>query len=300
MPRALAVTLALSATATCIPPLGPGDSLITSTRILAIRAAPAEAVPGTLVKFTSLVASPRGTVTGARIDWDFCTAPLPLTDNNVVSDACLGSSSLVAAGSGPTTTVATPGDGCSVFGPDTSSAGLRPRDPDSTGGYYQPLRADLAGADSAFELARMHCDLANADAADASAFAAAYRLNRNPELLPLTATLDGESTALSAIPMGARITLQASWPPESAETFAYFDPVSQTITTQREAMQVAWYSSGGALDTQSTGRASDDLATTTDNAWDPPDAAGTVHLWIVLRDSRGGVDFAAYDLVVHE
>lgn len=301
MARARCVTLALvCTTAACIPSLGPGDSLIASTRILAVRAVPAEAVPGTLVTFTSLVASPRGTVTGAPIDWDFCTAPLPLTDNNVVSDACLGSSSLVAAGSGPIAAVATPADGCSVFGPDTSSAGLRPRDPDSTGGYYQPLRADLAGADTAFDLARIHCDLANADAAAANAFAAAYRVNRNPELLPLTATLDGEATALTAIPEGARITLRASWPPESVETFAYFDPVSQTITTQREAMQVAWYSSGGALDSESTGRASDNLATTTDDAWDAPDAAGTVHLWIVLRDSRGGVDFAAYDLVVHK
>jgi hypothetical protein len=29
-----------------------------------------------------------------------------------------------------------------------------------------------------------------------------------------------------------------------------------------------------------------------------PDAAGVVHFWIVLRDSRGGVDFAGGDLMV--
>jgi hypothetical protein len=69
------------------------------------------------------------------------------------------------------------------------------------------------------------------------------------------------------------------------------------VTTQREAMQVAWYTDGGSLDTESTGRASDDMATTSDDGWQAPDAAQTTHFWIVLRDSRGGIDFASYDLV---
>ncbi len=288
----------LSATATCIPSLGPGDSLITTTRILAVRADPAEAAPGTLVRFTSLVAAPGGTVTDADIRWSFCTAPEPLTENNVVSNACLGSSSLVPAGDGPTTSARTPGDGCSVFGPDVGAAGLRPRDPDSTGGYYQPLRADLTGADSAFELARIHCGLANADAAQAAAFAAAYHVNLNPQLLGVTATIGGVPAARTAVPVGSRVTLEARWPSSSAETFAYFDPASQTVTSQRESMQVAWYSNGGALDTESTGRASSDPATTSDNGWVAPGAAGAVKLWIVLRDSRGGVDFEEIDLVV--
>jgi hypothetical protein len=36
---------------------------------------------------------------------------------------------------------------------------------------------------------------------------------------------------------------------------------------------------------------------TTATSWRAP-AAGVVHLWVVLRDSRGGVDFAGYDLAV--
>jgi hypothetical protein len=294
-----AVLVALAvATVTCVPNLGPDDSLVSSTRILAVRADPAEAAPGTAVTFTSFVAGAGGTVTGAAIDWSFCTAPKPLTEDNVVSNVCLTSSALVAAGQGPATTAKTPSNGCSIFGPDVSSSGLRPRDPDSTGGYYQPLRADLAGSDSAFELARIHCDLANASAAAATAFAAAYKLNVNPQLLGITATLDGSAVALNAIPTGARVSLEASWPAASAETFAYYDPVSQTVTTQREAMQVAWYSSGGALDNESTGRASDDMATTTDDGFVAPGTAGTVLLWVVLRDSRGGVDFTEVDLTV--
>ena len=63
-------------------------------------------------------------------------------------------------------------------------------------------------------------------------------------------------------------------------------------------MQVAWYANGGALDTESTGRASDDMATTTDDGSTAPSAAGTVFLWTVLRDSRGGVAFATNEVVV--
>jgi hypothetical protein len=288
----------LATTATCIPNLGPGDSQITSTRILAVRADPAEAAPGAKVMFTSLVASPGGTVANPEIQWSFCTAPKPLTEDNIVSNVCLGTSSLVAEGAGPSTTAPLPSDGCSIFGPDTGSSGLRPQDPDSTGGYYQPLRADLAGSDTAFDLARIHCDLANADAAEATAFAAAYKLNLNPQLLPLTATVNGNPASFAAVPAGARVVIEASWPAASAETFAYFDLVSETVTTQRESMQVAWYATAGALDTEATGRAPTDPATTTDDGWDAPSTPGTTHLWVILRDSRGGVDFTEQDIVV--
>jgi hypothetical protein len=298
--RKLLLTLGLVAsTVTCIPSLGPDDSQITSTRILAVRAEPAEAQPNSSkITFTALVASPGGTVKSPAIVWSFCTAPKPITEDNVVSNVCLQTSALVPMGSGPSTVVKTPSKGCSLFGPDVGSMGLRPRDPDSTGGYYQPVRVDLAGADTAFEPTRIECDLAGADAEAAMAFARAYKANLNPVLNPLTATLGGSPVMLGAIPKGSHITLQASWPASSAETFAYFDPVSQTVTSQREAMQVAWYTTGGTLDTESTGRASTDMTTTSDDGWTAPGTSGTVYLWVVLRDSRGGVDFVEQDLVV--
>jgi hypothetical protein len=291
------VVVLVAASAHCVPTLSGSDSLIKGTRILAIKAQPAEAPPGAKVTFTTLVAGPDGTVSGAPVAWDFCTAPKPIVEDNVVSNACLGAGALVPAGAGPSTTANTPGKGCTLFGPDTGSTGFRPRDPDSTGGFYQPLRAELSGAPDAFALMRIKCDLPNASSDAAAAFAKAYKLNQNPKLQPLTAKMNGAAVALGSIPAGARVTLEVSWPASSAETFAYFDPASQTVGTQREAMQVAWYSSDGTFDTESTGRASDDMATTSDDGWQAPDAAQTTHVWIVLRDSRGGVDFASYDLV---
>ena len=284
--------------ATCIPSLGPGDSLVTSPRVLAIRAVPAEAIPGAKITFTPFVAGPGGTVPGAAVAWNFCTAPRPLTDDNVVSNACLDSSSIVPAGHGPTTTAATPKDGCALFGPDAPTGGFRPTDPDATGGFYQPLRADLAGAGTTFALVRIHCDLANASAAAATAFANDYKLNRNPTLLPLTGAIGGAPATLGAISVGARVRFTASWSSADAETFAYFDPASQSVTTQRESMQVAWYSSTGTFDTEATGRSSTDPATTTDDTWTAPTTPGPAHIFVVLRDSRGGTDFANVELTI--
>jgi hypothetical protein len=290
----LCIALALS----CVPNLGTTDFLVTGPRVLAIVSEPAEAPPGTMVTFTALVASPSGTVPSAPMTWGFCEAPKPLTTDNAVSDACLDTSSLVAAGTGESITAATPRNGCSTFGPDTPPGGLRPRDPDVTGGYYQPLSAELPGSDTTFELARIRCDLANAPPSAASQFAAAYEPNENPVLSPLAATIDGAQVPFTSVHAGAQVTFTASWPASAAETFAYYDASSQVVTTQRESMQVAWYATDGAFQMESTGRAASDLATSTTDTWTAPSAAETVHLWVVLRDSRGGVAFAAYDVGV--
>ncbi len=296
----------------CIPSLGPGDAQVSAARILAVRATPAEAKPGTKVTFEALVGSRDGTL-HPTLAWSFCLAPKPLTQDNVVDDRCVlggdlaatsdagggageasDASALTDAGVGATVAAKLPSKGCEIYGPAVGAMGLRPRDPDATGGYYQPLLAALPGQTGTIELARIHCDLANASADAVSAFTKAYRDNDNPSLLPLTARLgdaSGPVVSLTAVPRGARVTLQASWPPASAQTFAYYDPSAQAVTSQRESLQVAWYATAGTLDTESTGRASSDPATTSDNGWTAPDAAGAVHLWVVLRDSRGGVDW---------
>ncbi|HEX8796029.1 MAG TPA: hypothetical protein VF765_34000, partial [Polyangiaceae bacterium] len=50
----------VAASAHCVPTLSGSDSLITATRILAVRAEPAEAAPGAKVTFTPLVVGPDG------------------------------------------------------------------------------------------------------------------------------------------------------------------------------------------------------------------------------------------------
>jgi hypothetical protein len=80
-----------------------------------------------------------------------------------------------------------------------------------------------------------------------------------------------------------------------AERFVVFDIASQALVVQRESIAAAWYTTPGAsVDADRTGRDSTDALTTSDNGWQAPAAAGLAHLWVVLRDSRGGVGWAEY------
>ena len=98
------------------------------------------------------------------------------------------------------------------------------------------------------------------------------------------------------MPPGAHVTLEASWSADAAETFPVYDIRSVTLSPQREALRVSWFATSGAFDHDVSGRTADDPALTADNVWVAPSTAGPAHLWLVLRDSRGGVDFAEYEL----
>jgi hypothetical protein len=289
--------LAVAALAACVPDVSSDDTVVRSPRILAVKADPAEARPGAPVTYTPLVASPEGSVPSPFVEWSYCLVPKPLTEDNAVASVCLVPPPgalpppLAEIGAGASVTSPIPLDACSRFGPVTPAGGTRPRDPDSTGGYYQPLRVDLEGGPPVFALERVTCDLAEATAAVAAAFAMAYAPNENPSLGPLEASLED-------VPAGAHVELTATWAASSAETYAYYDAASGTVTTRRESLLVAWYATAGSFDRPTTARGSDDPATTASNGWTAPAEAATVHLWIVLRDSRGGVDFAAYDASV--
>jgi hypothetical protein len=257
-----------------------------------VRVEPPETKPGEGAQYTLLVASPAGAVAAPAASYAFCATAKLLSENGAVTAACASGES-VRPVADPASAV-TPPDACAIFGPEIASADLRPRDPDPTGGYYQPLRVAVRGPDAgplvAFGFVRLSCDLKSAPIEAAREFAERYRPNRNPTLSPL-------DPPLSAVDRGARVVLRAAWPPESAEAYVAFDPASQSVAPRREAMRVSWFSTGGSFESDRTGRAEDDPASFTENAWTAPDVPGAVHLWRVLRDSRGGV---AFDEVVVE
>jgi hypothetical protein len=301
--RALALVAVATAVLGCKPDFGTPASLVTGPRILAVRAEPAEVRAAGTATFTALVVSPNGTDAAPAVDWSLCLTPKPLDENNVVATACLGDKGLTpVATATPTATATVPANACALFGPDPppqmqGQPPLRPRDPDITGGYYQPLRL-VDGEVTGFALERVTCDLAQAGADLAVAYAMTYQANVNPTLQPLTATVNGGAVALDAIPAGATVDFATGWPPEAVESFPVFDLDIAALITHRESMRVSWFGSDGAFLHEVTGRDEADSATTTDNTWTAPSAPGTVHLWLVLRDSRGGVAFAAYDVVV--
>jgi len=281
----------------CVPKLGNPASLIAQERIIGVRAEPAEAAPGDLVKYASLVASPSGTVQAQDLSWSMCTLRKPVAENTPVSQACL-TDDLVQSAQGASAAIQVPSSACSNFGPlapPSKSGTLRPSDPDATGGYYQPLRLDL-GAEQAIFRERLSCGLAGASLTTAQTFRARYTANQNPTLVSLSALVDEAPVSLDALPANRRVRLVATWSPDSAESYPVFDSVSQTIVEQSESLWLSWFATSGTFDNSLTGRAQGDPAVSTENAWQSPAAAEIVYLWLVLHDSRGGADFASYTL----
>lgn len=280
----------------CRPEFEDDYWFVDRSRVLAVKSEPAEAKPGVRSVFTAFLSVPEGE--SAAPAWSFCTAPKPSTENNAVSAACLGPDALIAAGTGLSIETATPATGCTLFGPNSPPGGFRPRDPDVTGGYYQPLRLDLAGSEPTFHLQRIACDLPDASAETATEFGLGYVANQNPHLGAISASVAGQPAGLDEIRAGARVELSVSWAASDAESYTYYDRSRQALSQRREAMRVSWYTNGGSLDTESSGRAENDPLLTAQNAWRAPDVPGTFALWVVLRDSRGGVDFARFVLGV--
>jgi hypothetical protein len=317
MPLLRQATLALALCAAfsgagCKPDLGAPQSLIDAPRVLAVRANPPEARPGEApVTFDPLLVDVDGTVTGADVGWALCNEPHPPAESNVVSQTCL---SIPDETSGEIFMAPVPAEACTNFGPLTSKPGARPADPDTTGGYFQPLRATWhsgAGALVAFHLERILCPLGAIAPNDvAGAYANEYHPNVNPTLAQVVLDPDGAATpvftagqttapAPTSVPTGGLITFEARWDAGIQETFEVYDLTSHVLVEQTESLRLSWFATGGAFEHERTGRTADETATPfTRNVWLAPTTPGPVHLWMVLRDSRGGVDFASAELDV--
>ena len=283
----------------CLPDPGAPASLLISPRLLAVRADPPETKPGAAVTYEALVIDADGTRAETSVRWAFCASPKPLTETNSVSSACLDDAGVrPIAGNGASITATTPDDACALFGPDTPPGDFRPRDADVTGGFYQPVRIEALGL-VAFDRQRVTCNLPNAPVDAAIELQQRYHANANPALTPLVARVDGALVALEDIPAGAHVYFEVGWGEGDAEAYPMFDPGAQRIVDRREALRVAWFATAGKLAAEVTGRSESELEVSTENTWDAPSTPGTTKLWLVLRDSRGGVDFASYEVAVN-
>jgi len=312
-PAVIGVVLVL-AIAACKPDIGKPPSLVEGSRLLALRQTPPEVAPGGTASFYALVADPSGTVPAAMA-WTLCKTPRPPTESNSVSQACVAQADDDVAMTGPVA-LTMPADACSLFGPDPPpvTPPIRPRDPDATGGFYVPVRAATQTTDGtnlvAFAFERIQCNLANAPGDVARLYNMMYVANQAPAIADVVLEPEGAAPAslvagpggsAAAVARGAKVTLRVSWAPEAAETYVLYDPTTRTLVSPREALRVSWFATDGELEHDRTGRTGDEAELFTDDIWAAPaDAApGTpVHFWVVLRDERGGVDFATFDLAV--
>jgi len=286
----------LLALAGCEDALDQRLAIVDRPRVLAITSEPAEVKPGESATLTALLAGPEGPLSNVPA-WALCDAPKPPTVDNAVADGCVADQ-VTPLGDGASITVTIPTDACRTFGPDVASAGFRPRDPDPTGGYYQPIRAAvpaLPALDEAFGFTRITCNLANAPGDVAQQYKTAYVANAKPMLLPLT--IDGAPATSASPPANADVTLSVGWPADAVESYLYYDQTSQTLITRREAMRVSWFATAGALAVDASAVGEDDAASSVSTTWHTP-AAGPAYLWVVLRDSRGGLATASYAVTV--
>jgi hypothetical protein len=167
----------------------------------------------------------------------------------------------------------------------------------ATGGYYQPVRVAL-GPSLAVGLERVRCPLTNAPFDITRDFPTRYAVNQNPALTPLAISEHALPLATDALPRDRELTLRVGWTRESREDYVVYDPVAVKLVEHTESLRVSWFVTAGELGFDQTGRAEDDPGLDTENSWHTPAEGGHVHLWIVLRDVRGGSAFASYELEV--
>jgi len=313
---ALLLLLLATASAGCKPDLGAPQSLIIGPTILAIRGTPPEAAEGGMATYDALTVDVTGTVAAPEINWALCLEPNPPANGNDVANACLTIPDDTTTPA-PTFTATLSSNACTLFGPDApppmkGQPPMRPADPDTTGGFYQPVRATWqseAGPLLAFALQRITCRLANAPTDIAAMYAANYVPNNNPTQLDLVLDPAGAATSLytagqpsaaqaATVSAGQKVTLQADFSAESAETFLFWNVLTLTLEMQRESLRLSWFATGGAFEHDATGRSQSEMETFTQNAWTAPTTSGPVYFWTVLRDDRGGVDFAAAEIDV--
>lgn len=345
----------------CKPETAGRPSLVDSDRVIAIRSVPAEVAPGATaapVQYDALYVGPGADPDPSKLDWAFCTEQKPLAVAGPIAPSCLSSSSpsLTAIGDGASVSAQVPLDACSIFGPDPPAPEpgkppARPADPDTTGGYYQPVRLAVIGEDHDFSVGttRLDCGLGAATSDQKIEYARQHRPNENPALDTLaiaggaagSVTLPADGTAGPIVaPRNTTIDLVAQWPtcPPSAtcgdaicspgettqgcpsdcteppgcadptcrvhgcrgsEPYLALDPVAHQLVARHEAIFVSWFATGGSFDHDRTGRTEQDFAAAdTANRWTAPDAPGTVHLWLVIRDDRGAVGWSAFTIDV--
>ncbi len=195
---------------------------------------------------------------------------------------------------------------------------------------------------------RIVCGLAGATAEASAQFDQEYRNNQNPAVASLTLVQPSGDTAIPPgaasgvkVQRGASVTLRAAWatcPSEpvcgdgvcgiaetpascpgdctqpkgctGSEQYVVYDPEAMALQVRREAIQIAWFTTGGTLGDDTSGRSPDEAGSAAlnaacaagteciDNAWTAPSTAGEVLLWVVVRDDRSGVGWQSYRIDV--
>jgi hypothetical protein len=119
MHKSLLLALALSALS-CVPDVDTDESIVTTPRVLAIEAEPAEAAPNRPVRYRALVADASGVRTDLPLSWFHCLAQKPLAELGPINIDCLYAErgKLAPLGAGQEIEATLPANACALFGPN--------------------------------------------------------------------------------------------------------------------------------------------------------------------------------------
>lgn len=189
-------------TGACKPELEGRPSFVEGERILAVRSLPAEAKASTAVSYEALFVGPDGVRSGDELSWAMCNERKSLTQSGTISNNCLVLEApvLESLGEGNMVSAMLPRTVCETFGPlprtpKPGEPNFRPVDPDTTGGYYQPVRVVTLGDTQRFAdgMTRLSCGLGGATQSQTADFNRRYRSNENPRLDSLSVVRDDGS-----------------------------------------------------------------------------------------------------------
>ncbi len=215
----------------------------------------------------------------------------------------------------------------------------RPVDPDPTGGFYQPIGVTLADTGvTSLGAVRIFCPPSGLDQEQAAAFNGQYRNNQSPRIDSIVLSDDSgiaepvlEEPAMRTVAVKQVVHVQLAWAacPVSAvcgdgicgagedkngcaedcttpvgctgaESYAWFNADTRAVETKHESIRVSWFATAGRFSDAVTGRDESEFTPlTSDNAWTAPASAGTVRIWLVIRDARGGQSFRSFLIAVH-
>jgi hypothetical protein len=254
----------------------PPYSDVHSLSVLAMRAEPPEIAPGESATMDALVVDPQGRT--VEREWAVCVKPPDVGTGTNVHPDCITMDAapfLIPAGTGDSAQVTMP-----LVQP--TDLGL----PDATDGFYLPVRLTVrAGADQVVAIYRLR-------------YALGGPRNANPKVADLLARVAADGTGGAPLTDGEQAThgdtlaLRVAYGPGSAEDYFVLDPSTRMLAPRTEILPTSWFIDAGKLDQETTGP---DRPVTNWSLGEnlPMALPQAIHLWVVVRDDRGGVDFAS-------
>lgn len=243
----------------CLPVDDPREKL-EELRVLGIKADAPAAKPGDTVKLLALAVDPEGR--DLSLEWFQCTSP---------SDAdhgCHTDSNATRLGTGPNATLTVPAD---YLAGELTAAEQR-------SGRILPVTLVVrAGEETVVAVKRI--------------VVTPTPSNHNPSITGLLLSSDGTTQPLPSpwtVAVESEYSLSVQVSDDSRETYARTDPNGATQDA-KERLYVSWYLSDGSYKKGYLPPANDRSNTLVTPKEKP--ASGTLTLYFVLRDGRGGVDW---------